>query len=87
MKPLLARGVVVAAPEVSDYEVRRELIRLAATASLKRLDALVALALEGRFTQGERIEEVQANFVEATERWLEAAHEENRHAAFRGIPE
>jgi hypothetical protein len=38
---LHARGVLVAVPEITDYEVRRELTRLAATASLKRLDALV----------------------------------------------
>jgi hypothetical protein len=39
---LNARGVAVAVPEITDYEVRRELTRVAATASLKRLDALVA---------------------------------------------
>jgi hypothetical protein len=38
---LLARGVVVFVPEVADYEVRRELIRIGATPSLARLDASV----------------------------------------------
>jgi hypothetical protein len=38
---LHTRGVLVAVPEITDYEVRRELTRVAATASLKRLYALV----------------------------------------------
>jgi predicted nucleic acid-binding protein len=33
-------GVAIYVPEVADYEVRRELIRLGKTSSLKRLDAL-----------------------------------------------
>jgi predicted nucleic acid-binding protein len=39
---LLARGVDVIVPEVADYEVRRELTRVRAYASLHRLDQLVA---------------------------------------------
>src|SRR5690348_4240113 len=38
---LLARGVEVIVPEVADYEVRRELTRIGAQASLRRLDQLV----------------------------------------------
>src|SRR5947209_5667367 len=38
---LLARGVILYVPEVSDYEVRRELTRVGAIPSLIRLDALV----------------------------------------------
>lgn len=38
---LLARGVDVVVPEVADYEVRRELTRIGAAASLRRLDELV----------------------------------------------
>lgn len=38
---LLARGVEVIVPEIADYEVRRELTRLGAFASLHRLDQLV----------------------------------------------
>src|SRR5438045_3954184 len=38
---LLARGVEVVVPEITDFEVRRELPRLSATPSLIRLDALV----------------------------------------------
>jgi hypothetical protein len=38
---LLARGVDIIVPEIADYEVRRELIRVGATGSLRRLDALV----------------------------------------------
>jgi predicted nucleic acid-binding protein len=38
---LLARGVLVAVPEIADFEVRRELTRVGAVASLNRLDALV----------------------------------------------
>ncbi|MFI5457342.1 MAG: nucleic acid-binding protein [Isosphaerales bacterium] len=38
---LLARGVDIIVPEIADYEVRRELIRIKASGSLRRLDALV----------------------------------------------
>ncbi len=38
---LLARGVDIIVPEITDYEVRRELTRVGASGSLRRLDALV----------------------------------------------
>lgn len=38
---LLARGVEFVVPEITDYEVRRELTRIGALPSLTRLDALV----------------------------------------------
>src|SRR5437868_2501685 len=38
---LMARGVEVVVPEIADYELRRELTRISAVASLLRLDALV----------------------------------------------
>jgi hypothetical protein len=38
---LLARGVNVVVPEIADYEVRRELRRIGAITSLRRLDDLV----------------------------------------------
>jgi predicted nucleic acid-binding protein len=40
MHALLAAGVRVAVPEIADYEVRRELLRLRANAALRRLDLL-----------------------------------------------
>jgi hypothetical protein len=40
---MIARGVHVAVPETTDYEVRRELTRVGATASLNRLDALITV--------------------------------------------
>jgi predicted RNase H-like HicB family nuclease len=49
--------------------------------------SVVVPALEGCFTQGDTIEEVQANVVEAAEGWLETAHEEHRDAAIRGMLE
>ena len=33
-------GILVAVPEIADYEVRRELLRLGATSSVARLNAL-----------------------------------------------
>jgi len=38
-----AAGVRVVAPEIADYEVRRELLRAGATAGLRRLDRLIAV--------------------------------------------
>jgi hypothetical protein len=40
---LMARAVEVVVPEVADYEVRRELTRINAVGSLRRLDDLVRL--------------------------------------------
>jgi predicted nucleic acid-binding protein len=42
---LLADNYVVAVPEIARYEVRRELVRVGATAGLKRLDRLQASLL------------------------------------------
>ncbi len=39
-RDLLAAGVDVVVPEICDYEVRRKLIHVGATASLGRLDQL-----------------------------------------------
>jgi predicted nucleic acid-binding protein len=44
LSALEAAGVVVIVPEIADYEVRRELVRIGATAGLQRLDTLI-----GRF--------------------------------------
>jgi predicted nucleic acid-binding protein len=38
VKELTAAGVRVFVPEITDYEIRRELIRVGATAGLRRLD-------------------------------------------------
>jgi hypothetical protein len=41
MDSLLARRVEIVVPEITDYEIRRELTRILAATSLKRLDQLV----------------------------------------------
>ncbi|MCU0492467.1 MAG: hypothetical protein MUD01_12805 [Chloroflexaceae bacterium] len=40
LRSLLLAGIPVALPEIVDYEVRRELLRLNATAGIARLDTL-----------------------------------------------
>jgi hypothetical protein len=42
-RTLIARGVIVVVPEIADFEVRRELIRIRASGSVRRLDELVTL--------------------------------------------
>jgi predicted nucleic acid-binding protein len=41
-RDLLAAGLRVVVPEIADYEIRRELLRRGATASLQRLDQVKA---------------------------------------------
>lgn len=43
LRGLLHKGAVVRVPEISDYEVRRELLRVGATTGIRRLDALAAV--------------------------------------------
>jgi predicted nucleic acid-binding protein len=42
VKDLAASGVRVIVPEIADYEVRRELLRVRATAGIRRLDQVKA---------------------------------------------
>src|SRR5438132_760283 len=42
VRDLWAAGVWVCVPEIADYEIRRELLRVGATAGLQRLDLLKA---------------------------------------------
>jgi len=43
LQGLMASGVRVVVPEISDYEVRRELLRAQKGAGIERLDALAGL--------------------------------------------
>ncbi len=40
LRTLVLQGVQVKLPEITDYEIRRELIRLSKTSSIRRLDEL-----------------------------------------------
>lgn len=42
LKQLVLRGVAIHIPEIADYELRRELLRMKSDESVKRLDALKA---------------------------------------------
>lgn len=46
LRNMLANGVRVVVPEISDYEVRRELIRRDAQNALKRLDGLKGMGYQ-----------------------------------------
>jgi hypothetical protein len=46
---LLARGVDIIVPEIADSEIRRELTRVGASGSLRRLDALVTAGRLARY--------------------------------------
>jgi predicted RNase H-like HicB family nuclease len=46
--------------------------------------SIIVPALPGCVTQGNTIEEVQANVIEAAEGWLEVAHEQEREERLRG---
>jgi predicted RNase H-like HicB family nuclease len=49
--------------------------------------SVVVPALAGCFTEGDSIEEVQANIVEAAEGWLAATHDQRREQAVRDMAE
>ena len=49
--------------------------------------SVIVPALPGCVSQGETIEEVQANIVEAAEGWLEATHDQNKEQAIRDASE
>lgn len=49
--------------------------------------SVVVPSLPGCFTQGDTIEEVQANVVEAAELWLAATHDQRREEAVLGMSE
>jgi predicted RNase H-like HicB family nuclease len=76
------------APPVGGHPITIEVkVRLQAIA-LPEADggySVVVPALPGCVTQGETIEEVVANVVEAAEGWLEAAHDQEREDRLRGM--
>jgi predicted RNase H-like HicB family nuclease len=49
--------------------------------------SVVVPALPGCYTEGDTIEEVQANIVEAAEGWLAATHDRRREQAVRDMAE
>jgi hypothetical protein len=51
---LLGAGAGVVVPEIADYEVRRELIRIRSHEGVRRLDGLAAQALKAT-GQGDRV--------------------------------
>ena len=79
------RAVARAACPVT-VEVRVRLLALAVTEPGGGYSVVVP-ALPGCVTQGDTIEEAQANIVEASEGWLAVAHERNRGEALRLVLE
>ena len=63
---LIAAGVRVLVPEIADYELRRELLRAAKTASVLRLDALAQAT--------EYLPLTTAAMRRAAELWAQARH-------------
>jgi len=49
--------------------------------------SVIVPALPGCVTQGETIEEVQTNIIEAAEVWLEVTHDQNKEKAIRDASE
>lgn len=49
--------------------------------------SVVVPALPGCFTEGDTIEEVQANIVEAAEGWLAATHDQHKERAIADMIE
>jgi predicted RNase H-like HicB family nuclease len=73
-------------PQPITVEVR---VRLQAIA-LPEADggySVVVPALPGCYTQGDSIEEVQANIIEAAEGWLAATHDQRKEQAIRDMTE
>jgi predicted RNase H-like HicB family nuclease len=74
------------APQYVTVEVRVRLEALAFPEPEGGYSVIVP-SLPGCVTQGDTIEEVQANIVEASEGWLKVAHERNRVEAIALVVE
>jgi predicted RNase H-like HicB family nuclease len=73
-------------PHAVTVEVRVRLVALAVPEPGGGYSVVVP-ALTGCVTEGDTIEEVQANIIEASEGWLAVAHERNRGEALRLVLE
>jgi predicted RNase H-like HicB family nuclease len=69
--------------QVITIEVKVRLQALAITEADGGYSVIVP-ALPGCVTQGDTIEEVQANLVEAAEGWLDSQHDHNKEERLRG---
>ena len=71
-------------PIVIEIKVRLQAIALAESDGGY---SVVVPALPGCFTQGDTMEEVQANVIEAAEGWLAATYDQKRDRAIKDMTE
>ena len=80
VEPIIPAPVETSAAPPFSLKIKVEIETIVVPERDGRFSVLVP-ALPGCFSQGDTIDEVRANAIEATELWLECAHEENARRA------